>query len=144
MKDINQINLLGRLGADPIQRETKNGYPVVHFSLGTSKRVREESSSEDGDAMPEGETAGETQDGVRYINGETQWHKVVVWGRQGEACAKYLKKGSPVFVSGELRTSRYQDKEGVQRYSVEVHADQVSFLFGSARRAETQESAMAG
>jgi single-strand DNA-binding protein len=99
--------LIGRLGGDPIQRETQNGNPVVNFSLATSRRVRDQAEN--------------------YVD-ETDWHKVVVWGRQGEACKQYLKKGQPVFVEGSLRSRQYTGKDGAARMAFEVYAESVSFL----------------
>lgn len=121
MLDINKIILVGRLGADPIQRETKNGAPVVNFPLATAYRTRVEG------------------DGVGAVEGveskqETQWHRVVAWGRQAETCAQFLKKGAAVYVEGRLLSHKYQSKEGEERTSYEVHADQVSFL-GEGRKA---------
>lgn len=111
MKDVNKLILIGRLGADPVQRETKAGHTVVSFSVATSRRYRQEND-------PEGEATGE----------ETQWHRVAVWGKQGEACAQYLRKGHAVFVEGMVRSRKYQGKDGVSRLAFEVYADNVSFL----------------
>jgi single-strand DNA-binding protein len=123
MMDVNKVILVGRLGAEPVQRETKAGNPVTSFSLATSRRVRVE-----GDA--EGQPTGE----------ETVWHRVVVWGRQGETCAQYLHKGHAVYVEGAVRSRKYDAKDGTQRTTFEVHADVVSFLGGAgARRPEGDE-----
>jgi single-strand DNA-binding protein len=111
MKDVNKIILIGRLGADPVHRETKAGMPVIHFSVATSRRIPVRSGAE-GELLRE----------------ETQWHRIVAWGKQGVACAQFLKKGAPVYVEGMVRTSKYKDKDGESRYSFEVHADTVSFL----------------
>jgi single-strand DNA-binding protein len=104
MKDMNKVILLGRLGADPVQRETKNGLAVTSFTLATSRRGKEE---------------GEVQ---------TQWHKVVAWGKQAEACSAYLKKGHSVFIEGTMRTHKYEGKDGNARTAFEVHVDEISFL----------------
>ena len=116
MRDVNKVILVGRLGADPVQRSTRSGTCVAHFPLATGRRVRKE-----GDA--EGEYTGE----------ETQWHDVVAWGREGENCAQFLKKGNLAFVEGSIRSHRYEGKDGVERTSFEIHADSVSFLPGRAR-----------
>jgi single-strand DNA-binding protein len=107
------VILVGRLGADPVQRETKTGNTVVHFPLATSRRIKGESD--------EAETSVE----------ETQWHRIVAWGKQGETCAQFLKKGEPVFVEGTLRSHKYEGKDGQSRMSFEVHAESVSFLRGN-------------
>ena len=123
MKDVNKVILIGRLGADPIQRETKSGTSVVHFPMATSRKFRE-------GAEGEGETSRE----------ETQWHRVVAWGKQGEVCAQYLRKGQPVYVEGMIRSRKYDGKDGVGRVAFEVHADNVSFLNGG-RPARAEDAA---
>ncbi|MCM2322146.1 MAG: single-stranded DNA-binding protein [Oligoflexia bacterium] len=115
MKDVNKVILIGRLGADPVQRETKAGVPVVHFPVATSRRVRE------GDQEGAGGENG-------FPNEETQWHRVVAWGKQGELCAQYLRKGQTVFVEGSMRSHKYETKTGESRMSFEVHLENVSFL----------------
>jgi single-strand DNA-binding protein len=122
MKDVNKIILIGRLGTDPVQRETKSGYPVTQFPVATSRRMREE-----------GEQEGETVAGE-----ETTWHRVITWGKQAETCAQHLKKGQTVFVEGMVRSKKYTAKDGSQRMAFEVHADNVSFL--SPPRASLAES----
>jgi single-strand DNA-binding protein len=111
MKDVNKVILIGRLGKDPVQRETKNGLAVVHFPLATSRRVVEQ------------EAGAEAKE-----RDETQWHKIVVWGKQAEACNQYLVKGQAVFIEGSVRTRKYKNKDGGERFSFEVHAENVSFL----------------
>jgi single-strand DNA-binding protein len=123
MKDVNKIMLIGRLGTDPVQRETKNGLAVVHFPLATSRRVVEQEP---------GAEAKERE--------ETQWHKIVVWGKQAEACKLYLVKGQAVFVEGMMRSRKYTNKEGAERISFEVHAENVSFL--GRKRVSGQDSSL--
>lgn len=126
-KDLNKIILIGRLGNDPVQRETKSGVPVVHFSLATSRKRRD--------------TGDGTFDEERPLIEETVWHRVVVWGRQAENCAQYLKKGQTVYVEGSIRTHKYDDKEGIKRWAFEVYADNIGFLGGGRRpSAETDNS----
>jgi single-strand DNA-binding protein len=114
MRDVNKIILVGRLGADPVMRETKSGAVVVHFPVATSRRVKttEPVDTEDGKAVRE----------------ETQWHRVVAWGPQGQACAQYLKKGQQVYVEGAVLSRKYENKDGEERLSFEVIAESVSFL----------------
>jgi single-strand DNA-binding protein len=116
MKDLNKVILLGRLGADPVQRETKSGLAVVHFSLATSRKIL---------AQDEG---GEEKE-------ETQWHRVVVWGKHAEACKLYLDKGHQVFVEGTIRSRKYTSQDGNPRVTFEVHAENVIFL-GRKRKPE--------
>jgi single-strand DNA-binding protein len=140
MQDVNKIILIGRLGNDPTRRETKNGTAVVHFSLATSKEVSHLSSnysaantentsletldssltSSDASLQNSAQTSGRHQ--------ETQWHRIVSWGKQAEACAQYLRKGQAVFVEGMVKSRKYEDKEGESKTSFEVHADHVVFL----------------
>lgn len=119
MKDVNKIILIGRLGSDPTHKEFKSGVQVVHFPLATTRKFR-----------TEGKTDGE-------LTEETQWHRVVAWGRQAEICAQYLKKGHTVYVEGMLRSRKYQAKDGTTKYMVEVHAENVSFLNGVIRKEES-------
>lgn len=119
MKDINKIILIGRLGADPILRETKTGAVVVHFPVATSRRVK---STE----------PAENEEEVKMTE-ETQWHRIVAWGRQGETCAQYLKKGQKVYVEGSILSRHYEAKDGTDRMSFEVIAETVSFLGGVGR-----------
>jgi single-strand DNA-binding protein len=114
MKDVNKIILIGRLGADPVLRETKTGAVVVHFPVATSRRVKSTEPSEDETPKTE----------------ETQWHRIVAWGRQGEACAQYLKKGQKVYVEGSVLSRKYEAKDGTEKMSFEVIAETVSFLGG--------------
>ena len=115
MKDVNKIILIGRLGANPILRETKTGAVVVHFPVATSRRVKSTEPSDDES---------------KQMTDETQWHRIVAWGRQGETCAQYLKKGQKVYVEGSILSRRYEGKDGLERVSFEVIAETVSFLGG--------------
>lgn len=110
MRDVNKVLLIGRLGSDPVSRETPSGVALTRFSVATSMRKRAESE-------------GEVED-----KESTVWHRVVAWGKEGEVCARYLKKGAPVFIEGRIRQNRYMTKEGQTRTDFEVHADRVSFL----------------
>ncbi len=127
MKDINKVILVGRLGADPVRRETKNGNPVVSFSLATSRRLN-----------AEGAQAGE--DGLARPLEITQWHRIVAWGKQGETCSRFLHKGDSVYIEGSLRSHKYEGKEGITRLAFEVVAEEVSFLGSPRRRMESDEN----
>jgi single-strand DNA-binding protein len=124
MIDVNKMILIGRLGADPIRRLTKQGTPVTNFPVATSRRVTKEGAAEgDENAFTE----------------ETQWHRIVAWGKQADSCAQYLKKGNPVYIEGSFRTRPYQGKDGLERMSWEVHVENVVFLpRGSALGREEQ------
>ena len=113
MKDLNKITLIGRLGTEPIQRKTKNGISVVNFSLATSSRVRS------GDGFEES------------FKDETQWHRIVIWGKLADICSQYLRKGEKVFVEGVGKTRKFIGKDDQYRYLFEVHAESVHFMGGS-------------
>jgi single-strand DNA-binding protein len=106
MRDVNKIILIGRLGADPAQKETKSGIAMVTFPLATSRKIGEEGEE------------------------ETQWHRVITWGKQAEHCKQFLAKGNSVYVEGSVRTRKYDGKDGISRTTFEVHAESVSFLGG--------------
>ena len=107
---INKVILVGNLGQDPETRHTNGGNSVTQLRLATTEKYKDR----DG-AMQE----------------RTEWHTVIVWGKQGEACGKHLTKGRQVYVEGRLTTRKWQDKEGKDRYTTEVIGDNVRFLGGS-------------
>ena len=122
MKDVNKVILVGRLGGDPVQRHTKSGFPVAHFAVATSRRIYKDSGPT---APPEnGDTASPAAQPVE----ETQWHQIVAWGKQGQACAQYLKKGHSVYVEGMIKSRNWENKEGIQKTSFEIHSENISFL----------------
>lgn len=115
MMDVNRVILLGRLGADPTLRETRKGHACAQFSVATSRKIK-----------------SQTEDQGEALKEETQWHRVVSFGKQGELCAQYLKKGQPVYIEGTLLTRFFEGKDGVEKMMVEILADRVSFLpFGN-------------
>jgi single-strand DNA-binding protein len=109
MASVNKAILLGNLGRDPELRHTQGGKAVATLRIATN------------DVWTDG--AGERQE-------RTEWHTVVVWGRQAENCNQYLKKGRSVYIEGRLQTRKWQDKEGKDRYSTEIVADRVQFIGG--------------
>jgi single-strand DNA-binding protein len=121
MKDINKVILVGRLGVDPIQRQTKTGYPVAHFTVATSRKI-----SKDPNLHAEQPIEGSPVIPVSVE--ETQWHKIVVWGKQAEACSQYLRKGHSVYIEGMIRSHSYDGKDGNRKTSFEIHSENVSFL----------------
>ncbi len=123
MKDVNKIILVGRLGADPIQKETKNGNNVVRFPLATSRKFKDDTVTE-----PTAETPAYKE--------ETQWHQIVVWGKQTEFCVNFLKKGYSVLVEGAVKYRKFQDPDGKMKYFVEVQADNVNFLGQPRKKAD--------
>ncbi len=113
MKDMNRIFLIGRLGADAVLNDTKMGKKFLRFSMATSRYSKKSEDKEQ-----EGEQKSQP----------TQWHNVVIWGKLGEACAPYLKKGKAVFVEGEVRTKNYLSKDGFEKFSYEVNAREINLL----------------
>jgi len=104
---VNHVMLLGHLGADPESRSTPGGKRVTEFRMATSHRWVD-------------------RDGMRQE--ETQWHRVETWGRTAELCSEFLSRGSQVFLEGRLRTDRWQDREGRDRFTTKIIASRVVFL----------------
>ncbi len=105
----NSVRLIGNLGMNPEVKETTNGKKLAKFSVATNDSYRDEKGNE-----------------VK----ETQWHNLVVWGKQAEIVEKYLKKGSEVAIEGKLSTRNYTDKEGVKRYVTEIVVTEFLMLGG--------------
>ncbi len=106
---VNKVILIGNLGRDPEVRFTTNGRAVARFSIATTEVWRD--------------AEGNRQE-------RTEWHNIVVWGKQGETCAQYLAKGRQVYVEGSIRNSSYDDNSGNKRYVSEIVAQRVRFLGG--------------
>lgn len=109
MSSINCVLVVGNLGQDPELRYTQSGVPTVTLSVATSRVWNDKEGNK---------------------NEKTEWHRVVVWNKPAENCAKYLKKGSKVGVRGHLDTRSWEDKDGVKRYTTEIVAEEVQFLSG--------------
>lgn len=107
MSSVNKVILIGNLGQDPEMRETKSGSPVCNFSVATSERYK-------------------SKDGEQVEN--TEWHRVVAFGKTAELCGEYLSKGKKVYLEGNIQSRQYEDKEGVSRTAFEIKANQVTFL----------------
>jgi len=107
-RGINKVILIGNLGDDPEVRYTSGGAAVANIRLATSESWKDKES-------------GEKQE-------RTEWHKVVFFGRLAEIVAEYLKKGSQVYVEGSLRTNKWQDKSGNDRYTTEIIASEMQML----------------
>ena len=99
--------ILGNLGADPEVRYTQSQLAICSLRIATNDRRK----NSDGE----------------WID-ETEWHKVTVFGKQAENCAQYLKKGRQAFIEGKIKTSKWQDKEGNDRYTTEIIANNVQFV----------------
>ena len=107
MASINKVFVLGNLGRDPETRYMPNGDAVTNFSIATSRQWKD-------------------KDGERKE--ETEWHRITCFGRTAEVAGEYLLKGMPVHVEGHLKTRKWQDKDGTDRYTTEIICDQLTLL----------------
>ena len=110
MASLNKAQIIGHLGRDPETRYAPSGAAVCNISLATTRSWKDK-------------TSGEKVD-------ETEWHRVVFYDRLAEIAGEYLKKGSMVYVEGRLKTRKWTDKEGVEKYTTEVIAEQMTMLGG--------------
>lgn len=110
MASINKVILVGNLGADPETRYMPNGDAVANIRLATTESWKDKASGE-----------------KREI---TEWHRVVLYRKLGEIAGQYLKKGSTVYIEGRIRTRKWQDKEGQDRYTTEIEANEMQMLGG--------------
>jgi single-strand DNA-binding protein len=109
-RGINKVILVGNLGADPDTRYMPSGKAVTNIRVATSESWKDKQT-------------GDTQE-------RTEWHSIVMYDKLGEIAAEYLRKGSQVYIEGKLRTRKWQDKEGKDRYTTEIIADQMQMLGG--------------
>ena len=110
MASVNKVILVGNLGADPETRYMPNGDAVANIRLATTESWKDKASGE-----------------KREI---TEWHRVVFYRKLAEIVGQYLKKGSSVYVEGRIRTRKWQDKEGQERYTTEIEANEMQMLGG--------------
>ena len=106
---VNKVILLGNVGKDPEVRYLNTGVAVATFSLATSDRAY---TSANGTVVPE----------------RTEWHNIVIWGKNAEVVEKYVRKGDKLYLEGKIRTRSYSDKNGIQRYIVEIFVDSMEML----------------
>lgn len=116
---VNKVILIGNLGADPETRETQSGSSVGNLRIATNERRK----NRDGEWVD-----------------HTEWHRVTVFGKTADNCDKYLSKGRQVYVEGRIQTRKWQDKEGNDKYTTEIVADQVRFLSGASEGGDYQRS----
>ncbi len=109
-RGVNKVILVGNLGADPETRSMPSGMTVTNIRIATSESWKDKAT-------------GAQQE-------RTEWHGVALFGRLGEIAAEYLRKGSQVYVEGKLRTRKWQDKQGNDRYTTEIIADNMQMLGG--------------
>jgi single-strand DNA-binding protein len=110
-KGINKVIIVGNLGADPEMRHTGGGTAVTTLNVATSESWTDKQSGEKVE--------------------KTEWHRVKMFGRLAEIAGEYLKKGRQVYIEGKLRTDKYTDKAGVEKYSTDIIADEMQMLGGN-------------
>ena len=109
MGSVNKAILVGNLGRDAEMRFTAGGTPVATVSLATTEKFTD-------------------RDGQKRE--DTQWHRVVIWGKTAEAIHEYLTKGKQIYVEGRLQTRKWTDKDGIEKYTTEIRGDRVVLLGG--------------
>ncbi len=107
MASVNKVILIGNLGRDPEVRYTASGSPVANFTMATTDRWND--------------PTGERKE-------RTEWHRIVVWGKQAEIAREYLRKGRQVYIEGSLQTREWTDREGNKRQTTEVRAQRFQML----------------
>ncbi|MBQ7626173.1 MAG: single-stranded DNA-binding protein [Rhodocyclaceae bacterium] len=118
MASLNKVLLIGNLGRDPESRTFPNGGTVTNVSIATTDRWKDRQTGEQREA--------------------TEWHNLVFHNRLAEIAAQYLRKGSPVYVEGSLRTRKWQDKNGQDRYTTEIHVNEMQMLGSKGDGARAQ------
>ena len=107
MPSVNKVILVCALGKDPEVRQAQNGNAICNLSAATSRKYKDANGD---------------------IQEETEWHRISLFGKTAEVAGQYLKKGSMVYIEGRLRTRKYTDKQGIERYATEVIGEHVYFL----------------
>lgn len=116
---VNKAILIGNLGKDPETRYSQSGSCICNFSLATTEKYNGES--------------------------KTDWHNIVAFGKLGDICGEYLRKGSKVYISGKIQTRQWEDRDGNKRYTTEIVASEMKMLDGrSESRRDTSQSNMNG
>lgn len=121
---VNKVILIGRLGADPEVRYTNGGDAVCNFRMATSEVWKDKGT-------------GEKKE-------RTEWHRIVTWRKLGETCGQYLKKGKEVYIEGKLQTRKWQDRDGNDRYTTEIVANDMRFVGSKSDTATTAPTEPAG
>jgi single-strand DNA-binding protein len=118
---LNQVQIIGHLGKDPETRYLPSGDAVCNFSIATTEKWKDKATGEAKEA--------------------TEWHRISTFGKLAEICGQYLKKGSLAFVQGKIQTRKYTDKDGVEKFSTEIKADQMRMLGGKPEGQEPRSAA---
>ena len=117
MASVNKVILIGNLGADPESRFAPSGDAICNIRLATTENWRDKNTGERREA--------------------TEWHRVSFYGKLAEIAGQYLRKGSQVYIEGSLRTRKWQDKDGQDRYTTEIRADEMKMLGGRREGGDT-------
>lgn len=118
-RGVNRVTLLGRVGKDPEMRHTQSGTAVVGFSLATSEVWKDKSGNK---------------------NENTEWHSITAFGKLAEIIGQYVTKGMELYVEGSIKTEKWQDKSGNDRYTTKIMARDIQML-GGGNRQESRQSA---
>lgn len=120
MRGVNKVTLLGNLGADPETKSTPGGTQVANLRLATADSYKDKQSGE-------------------WVE-RTEWHRVALFGRLAEVAGQYLRKGSKVYIEGSIRTRKWQDKDGKDRYSTEIMGNELIMLDGKPQQSSQGSS----
>jgi len=120
---LNKVMLIGNLGADPETRFTQDGTCVCNLRIATTEKFKNRN--------------GEPQE-------RTEWHRVVMWGRLGEIANQYLSKGSRVYIEGKIETRKWQDRDGNDKYTTEIRANEMKMLGGGSGSGNKSSGNQAG
>lgn len=118
MASVNRVLLIGNLGRDPELKYLPSGDAVCNFSIATSEIWKDK--------------AGEKQEA-------TEWHRISFFGKAAEVCGKYLTKGSTVYIEGSIRTRKWTDKDGTEKYSTEIKGERMQMLGGKPAQGDAEE-----
>ena len=118
MGSLNKVLLIGNLGRDAELRYTSSGTAVATLNLATTETWKDKD--------------GEKQE-------KTEWHRIIVWGKTADALKNYLVKGKQILVEGKLQTRKWDDKDGVTRYTTEIKSDRVTLLWSGGKRDESDQ-----
>ncbi len=119
MASLNKVMLIGNLGKDPEMRYLPSGEAVASFSIATTDKFKDKN--------------GDLQEA-------TEWHRISFFGRTAEVCGQYLKKGSPVYIEGSIRTRKYTAKDGTEKYATEIRGDRMQMLGGRSGGTASMDS----
>ena len=119
MASVNKVLLVGNLGRDPEMRHLPSGEAVANLAIATTDKFKNKQ--------------GEMVE-------QTEWHRVSFFGRTAEVCGQYLKKGSTVYVEGSIRTRKYTDKDGVEKFATEIRGDRMQMLSGKGGDAQPAQN----